>query len=337
MRSAAVVCAFLMLAAAGCGAGARSPNRGFSAGERAWAEETVDWWQQIAGDLGFLQRFDAFDRENRPELGRIRERLAECLGGVSTAPSDRLGVALARRRAVCRATGEAAAVVQRVLGNGLSSSAIAALSNLNATIASGLAATAAELDSLSLSRRPLGRRHGGDGTSHVDPVLTAASARVADGRSVEVRCWSRDDWRAVIADEGALTDGDVSVDSTGAFAIIETATLHLQEEDCARLAELKAGRVEDRSRLSWSAGLLSHEIQHLVGPGGSEAETECAGLQHTAAVAEALGAARQLAGELARLQWEESYPELPDEYRSSACRPGGPLDQHPESTSWPTS
>lgn len=312
-------------------------GRGFDDDERAWVADTLNWWRQLGGDLVFLQRIDAFDERQRARLARIRARLSSCDEQVPSAPTPKLVPAERDRRALCGRLRGIAATLGEIVREGPSSTGIADLGVSTSATFAAFSRSRAALDALSLSRRALDVRHGGSGESHVDPVLSAVAERVADGRSAEVRCWSRGDWPAVIEDEGVLTDGYISIDSTGAFATIETATLHLQDADCAKLVALKAGDGDDdRKALAWANGVLSHEIQHLVAPGGSEAETECAALQHAAAVAIELGADPDLAAELARIQWQDHYPDLTDTYRSVECRPGGALDLHPETDAWPT-
>jgi hypothetical protein len=198
------------------------------------------------------------------------------------------------------------------------------------------------LDELTLARGKLPRL-GGSGsarTSRVEPALTAVSARVADGRAIEVRCWSADDWKRVLDEESALTLGAMTVDTIGAFAQPLTGTVHLQQEQCAPLVRLTEGaRVPDDDDLydvAFAVGTLSHEIQHVVAPGASEAGTECAAVQHNAEVARELGVSAGEARKIADLYWEAIYPEEEDGYQTADCAPGGVLDLAPETDAWPT-
>jgi hypothetical protein len=50
---------------------------------------------------------------------------------------------------------------------------------------------------------------------------------------------------------------------------------------------------------------------------------ECAGLPKISKAAVGLGLDEDEGARLARVAWEEIYPEPPPEYRSSECRPGG--------------
>ena len=198
----------------------------------------------------------------------------------------------------------------------------------------------ATLDTLMRARGPLPRLGGSATRSRVEPTLTRVAEHVADGRSVEVRCWSAEDWHLVLAEEEALTNGQLTVDTVGAFALRATGAVHLQQSDCAILGRLAYEHwaptdPADLDLVAYTVSTLSHEIQHIVNPAG-EAETECAAVQHNAEVAQALGASRASAVELADRYWERLYPPDADGYESDECRPGGRLDVAPETSSWPT-
>jgi hypothetical protein len=72
--------------------------------------------------------------------------------------------------------------------------------------------------------------------------------------------------------------------------------------------------------------VLTHEAMHMAGI-VNEAAAECAAMQRDVRTARALGASREQARELARYYWDQVYPQMPDEYRSSECAPGGELDE----------
>lgn len=116
-----------------------------------------------------------------------------------------------------------------------------------------------------------------------------------------------------------------------------------------------AGRPGDSTDLDWSvceslerfredgeAGFaavqaihtLAHESWHLAGI-QDEAQTECYGLQTTAFVAGRLGADPVVAQGIATDALRRLYPALPERYRTSDCRDGGPLDLRPASAIWP--
>jgi hypothetical protein len=87
-------------------------------------------------------------------------------------------------------------------------------------------------------------------------------------------------------------------------------------------------------KAAWAAHTLAHESFHLRGF-ESEAITECYALQNTALVAERLGVPTGQAEQLQRWVYLRGYPNEPDEYRTSECRDGGPLDLRPQSPQFP--
>ena len=94
--------------------------------------------------------------------------------------------------------------------------------------------------------------------------------------------------------------------------------------DCG-YEEFKAG---------WATHTLAHEAFHLRGF-QDEGVTECYALQNTAFVAERLGIATQEARNLQAWLWVKGYPNEPEEYHSSQCYDGGPLDLRPQRTDFP--
>ena len=106
-----------------------------------------------------------------------------------------------------------------------------------------------------------------------------------------------------------------------------------EDVDCLRHATSACDeRVHD---VVLAVHLLSHEAQHLRGV-LDEAAADCYAFQTDALVAEELGAtpeqARLVAAHLAA-----TIPAItPDRYHSDQCFPGGALDLHPETPSWPT-
>jgi hypothetical protein len=84
----------------------------------------------------------------------------------------------------------------------------------------------------------------------------------------------------------------------------------------------------------WAVHTLAHEAWHLAGE-QSEAVTECYALQTTAWTAGRLSAQPVVGDAIARYVAVHMYPELPQDYRSPACRDGGALDLRPASPLWP--
>jgi hypothetical protein len=145
----------------------------------------------------------------------------------------------------------------------------------------------------------------------------------------------------MIDEEKALSNGQITVDSTGAFANTTTLQINMQQADCAALGRAHAeNRWWPRSRserldLAWSLAVLAHEAQHIAGA-VDEAETECRGQQRVADVAVALGAPVAQARDLAALGWEVLYPQLDPNYVTEQCVDGGPYDLRPgQAGRWP--
>ena len=66
-----------------------------------------------------------------------------------------------------------------------------------------------------------------------------------------------------------------------------------------------------------------------------EGVTECSSLQTMAWTAQRLGATREQAQGLARLELETGYPLMPDQYHASGCADGEALDMRPDDPAWP--
>ena len=137
-----------------------------------------------------------------------------------------------------------------------------------------------------------------------------------------------------------LLEGSVEFDAAGTPAD-ETK---LRQTSCAELDALAEGRRGKELACTERAGILcgrhgrelalavevlTHEAWHLRGI-EDEARTECNALQTMAGTAMALGATKAQGAALARGQFAESYPYLPDHYRSEHCVDGGAFDLRPD-------
>ncbi|MDA8435922.1 MAG: hypothetical protein M0Z98_08055 [Actinomycetales bacterium] len=80
--------------------------------------------------------------------------------------------------------------------------------------------------------------------------------------------------------------------------------------------------------------VLTHEARHLAGD-RSESETECRAMQSDADVAQRLGATPSQARALAVTYLISVHPRMPVAYRTTDCRPDGPLDRTPRDRLWP--
>jgi hypothetical protein len=152
---------------------------------------------------------------------------------------------------------------------------------------------------------------------------------------VEVRCWSKREWPRVKKELRAYTGiGDFE-----GFAYRETK-ISISPRVCAALAKLvyKGSRPSSGREAFWataSVGVLAHEAQHLVDPGGSEAETECRGMQNMRTVGRMLRLDGSYADFLAEAYSRYVYPYESKDYRTPACHDGGTLDSRPSSSAWP--
>ena len=155
------------------------------------------------------------------------------------------------------------------------------------------------------------------------------------GRKVGVRC---PNFLASLVDSGGET-GHVQFDAAGRPA----DHTDLSPQTCKALRRLD--RVDfsclergdcgyDEFKAGWAAHTLAHESFHLRGY-RDEGVTECYALQNTAFVAERLGVPAEQAERLQAWLYERGYPNEPEEYRSSKCYDGGPLDLRPQHTAFP--
>jgi hypothetical protein len=134
---------------------------------------------------------------------------------------------------------------------------------------------------------------------------------------------------------GALTDasGELGFVRWAPGGVPEHATT-IKYEQCG---DLKAylrhhGRSPTADQVI-AVHVLSHESMHMRGE-RNEAAAECEAMQRDALMARKLGASKADAAALAAAYWRIDYPRMPDDYRSSACRPGGEMDEH-LAAGWP--
>lgn len=172
------------------------------------------------------------------------------------------------------------------------------------------------------------------------------------------------DEQALAQIASVIAGRDVSVDCPGTLAALTDVSPHdgsvrfgpdgrpgneakLSSGTCARLESLLAGEIrgldclaygsrcaEDVERAAVAVNVLSHEAWHLRGE-RREAAAQCYALQTNADTALRLGASPDEARAIAAFVLHHVQPALPAEYRTSACRDGGPLDLDPERTAWP--
>ncbi len=183
---------------------------------------------------------------------------------------------------------------------------------------------------------PCGVPAGRVGKSRIDPLFSRVATPIAR-RPVEIRCWSKADWDNVLAEFNAWEPGFADpAGFVGNTSFSDTA--NLGPSTCERLDGLaykkKYPTGDDEDELASAVQILSHEIQHLVA-NGTEAQTECYGMQALEGVARSLGAPASYARELALNFWQYGYPTDNAVYHTQLCQDGGPLDAHPQTSRWP--
>jgi hypothetical protein len=108
----------------------------------------------------------------------------------------------------------------------------------------------------------------------------------------------------------------------------------IKRDACRDLAAYvrSGGRRPSRAQVV-AVHVLAHEAMHMAGL-VQEHAAECAAVQRDARAARLLGASPDDARALAVAYWRTVYPAMPDGYRSTACRPGGTLDEHLPDAPW---
>jgi sirohydrochlorin ferrochelatase len=155
-------------------------------------------------------------------------------------------------------------------------------------------------------------------------LTRVASALV--GHPVKVHCQST---TAALVDAGAEL-GFVPYDADG----VPLPRTTIKRDPCRALSSYLGG---DRGSPSYdevvAVHVLTHEAMHMRGQ-TSEALAECEAVQRDATTAALLGATPAQARALAVRYWQSVYPQMPDDYSSGDCRPGGSLDEHLASAPW---
>jgi hypothetical protein len=155
-------------------------------------------------------------------------------------------------------------------------------------------------------------------------LARAASALV--GHRVAVHCQST---AAALVDAGNEL-GFVPYDEDG----IPLPRTTLKRDPCRALRAYLGGAREHPSRDEVVAvHVLTHEAMHLRGQ-TNEATAECQAVQRDRSTAVLLGATPRQAENLARTYWLTVYPDMPDDYSSTECRPGGALDENLTTAAW---
>jgi hypothetical protein len=133
---------------------------------------------------------------------------------------------------------------------------------------------------------------------------------------------------------GALVDvhGELGFVKYGADGVPERHT-EIKRDPCKKLQRYLSGHRSLDQDAVIAVHVLTHEAMHMRGE-TSEAKAECEAMQRDRTTAELLGASPAQARALARVYWLNVYPEMPDDYRSRDCAPGGPWDEQLPSAAW---
>lgn len=119
----------------------------------------------------------------------------------------------------------------------------------------------------------------------------------------------------------------------GPDGVPEHQTL-IKHDQCNDLdAYLNSSKQQPSAAQILAVHVLTHESMHMSGI-TSEAIAECDAMQRDTAMAEDLGAGPAAAHALAVSYWRVVYPNMPDNYTSPDCRPGGALDLHLPGAPW---
>lgn len=150
--------------------------------------------------------------------------------------------------------------------------------------------------------------------------LGAAASAVA-GRRVEVHCQTLSQtWLSAHAELGYVEVGpDGRPEPRTVIAL----------QACDDLSDwLGSDRRSPTADQVIAVHVITHEAMHMAGE-LAEARAECLAVQRDAQLVRALGASREQALALARQYWLQVYPQMPDEYRSGECAPGGSARRAP--------
>lgn len=168
------------------------------------------------------------------------------------------------------------------------------------------------------------------------PALARVAGATA-GSSVTVRCWRPDVWALLVEDVGGI-DPEAAV--LNGFADVRERRIDLGAPACRPLRLFVNGTYAPVSNiesfeLAKALSTLAHEAAHLADRRAPESVVQCDAVQAVRDLALDEGRPASYANELALLNWEVAYPQLPDAYRTPRCRNGGPLDRKPNSAVWP--
>lgn len=161
--------------------------------------------------------------------------------------------------------------------------------------------------------------------------------RSSVGVEPDVYCWQPPSW-AELAPQYAIVRGGEEASLDG-ITDTERNRIDLAPGVCATLDNYLRGirptKLSSQNlELAQALVVLTHQAEHLKEPAAAEADVECYAVQHVRPLVSAAWGA-EFAEEIALHAWQIAYPRLPPQFRTPACRDGGPLDRSPGSNAWP--
>lgn len=154
----------------------------------------------------------------------------------------------------------------------------------------------------------------------------------------DVYCWSPEAWAPFFEHYAIVRGGE----ETSLRGIVDHARnrIDLDPGVCAALGRYLHGvrplaLSSQNLELAEALVVLTHQAERLKAPSTPQADVECYAIQYVRPLVRAAGWGREFATEIALHAWEISYPRLPPQFRTPACRDGGPLDRNPGSNAWP--
>ncbi len=162
------------------------------------------------------------------------------------------------------------------------------------------------------------------------------SASSISGVKARVHCWPEEDWAPLAEDVevvgrdefwlAGLADPPTRIDLSP--AVCDPLRLFVRGDYTPYLNT-------QSYELAEAIVTLAHEAEHLRTPAASEAVVECHALQRARTLVRQAGRRAWYQKEIADLAWQVGYPQQFADYRTNACRNGGPLDLRPGSNAWP--
>lgn len=173
--------------------------------------------------------------------------------------------------------------------------------------------------------QPLAFGTGVTGESRAD-IRLSERATESINDAVEVRCWTDDDWRRVIAEDDAWNGESTDSDDLVGWSDDTDERIHIVLDYCNTMSRVQAGDVDgwsrdDRIHAAEALETLAHEIQHFLDRDANEATAECRAMKALPAFAQRFGVSHSSAIELAALYRTEIYPDMDDEYRTEGGCP----------------